>query len=295
MGIAGISHITLSSSDVDAAVRFYSQVLDFEVIARWAAGAYLVGDGGVWLALVADPAESRYDDVPRVAVHLHAHDLDGLARRVRASGAALCQPGGTEGDALCFSDPDGHRVEIHATTLCERVEAAAAQPWDGWTLDPRALERARPSPSVPDPRKPRRLACAPVGVFVVVVDDRDRVLVLREPTTGRLEVPNGAMEPAEDPADTARRELREEAGASLEVGPMRCYAAFNVEYHPHLPPLVSVGFVCAYRFGTAVAGDDMAGCEVDWLTMSDLMKPELAIPADPDVLAAAITVLRATT
>lgn len=291
MQVAGISHITLSAADVDAAVRFYARVLDFEVIARWPTGAYLIG-GGVWLALVAGPAESRGDDYSHIAFHVDAHDFDNLASRIHISGAALWQDNWTEGDSLYFTDPDNHRLEIHATTLCERIESAAAQPWDGLTLEPRALEHARPSPSVPDPRKPRRLACAPVGVFVVMVDNQDRILFLRDPATRHLEVPNGAMEPAEDPADTAYRELREEAGSTLEVGPMQSCAAFNVNYHPHLPPLLSLGFVCSYVAGTAVAGDDMVRCNVDWLAIPDIDEEHLAIPANLETLTTAITVLR---
>lgn len=53
---------------------------------------------------------------------------------------------------------------------------------------------------------------SPVGVVIVVVDDDDRILFLRDPADGRLQVPNGARERDEDPIDAARRELAEEDG-----------------------------------------------------------------------------------
>lgn len=57
-----------------------------------------------------------------------------------------------------------------------------------------------------------------VGAAAVVVDDADRVLLVRH-TYGRLnwELPGGASEPGETFAETASRELREETGLAGRV------------------------------------------------------------------------------
>ncbi len=289
MGVVGVSHITLSTADVGVAVRFYCDVLEFEPIAQWPRGAYLVA-GDVWVALVLGPSESRQDDYSHIAFHVDRHHFDAVSSRVRSAGAEIWQETGTEGDSLYFTDPDGHRLEIHATTLSERIESALLAPWDGLTVSDRALDLARSTPSVSDPRKPRRLACAPVGVFVVVVDDSSRALFLRNPASRRLEVPNGAMEQGEDPSDTAARELREEAGP-ISVGPMRCCAALSIDYHPHVTPLLSVGFVCRYQSGSPIAGDDMADCDIEWLRVEEINEDELFIPAQVEILRSAIATL----
>lgn len=290
MAVAGISHVTLSTRDATAAARFYTEVLGCETVARWPKGAYLLA-GDLWIALVEGPVGSAGDDYSHVAFHVDRHRFAEVAGRIEASGATAWQQNWTEGESLYFTDLDGHRLEIHATTLADRLAHARTDPWPGLEIGADALRRARPSPSVADPRKPRRLACAPIGVFVVVADG-DRVLLLRHPDDGRVEVPNGAMEPGEDPAATARRELREEAGR-LDVGPMMCVAASNVDYHPHLPPLVSIGFVCAYQGGTAVAGDDMAGCTVEWRRVDEIDDADLFVPGDRATLTNALAYLRA--
>lgn len=292
MAVVGVNHITLSSEDVGAAAQFYCDVLGFELVATWPRGAYLSALG-LWLAIVPGPREARVGDYSHIAFHVDHHEFTRVADLIVASGAEIWQDNWTEGDSLYFTDPDGHQLEIHATTFAARVDSARAAPWDGLSLVSAAASLARPVPSVVDPRKPRRLHCAPVGVFVVVVDDDDRILFLRDPADGRLQVPNGARELDEDPGDTARRELAEEAGL-IEVSAMQCFSADNVDYHPHLPLLISIGFVCRHLSGTARAGDDMQGCDVEWMDLDQLDESDLFIPAEKATLATAVAVLRAT-
>lgn len=291
VAVVGVSHITISSRDVEAAVSFYRDCLGFEVVARWPVGAYLSAQG-LWLAIVDGPRESRMSEYSHIAFHVDGHEFSEVAERILRSGAHVWQDNWTEGDSLYFTDPDGHQLEIHATTFAARIETAMASPWDGLQLAPDAAALARPRPSIADPRKPRRLHCAPVGVFVVVIDDEGRILFLRDPADGSLQVPNGARERDEDPADTAIRELREEAGP-IEVGGMHCFSAYNVDYHPHAPALISIGFVCRLVGGVAEAGDDMLGFEVDWRRVDEAEDSELFIPARRSTLVSAVAVLAA--
>src|SRR3954465_5797455 len=61
-----------------------------------------------------------------------------------------------------------------------------------------------------------------VGVGAVVID-ADRVLLVRrgnEPLKGEGRVPGGAVEPAAPRGVATAREIREETGLDIEVGPM---------------------------------------------------------------------------
>lgn len=74
----------------------------------------------------------------------------------------------------------------------------------------------------------REIVEHPGAVAIVAVDDRSRVVLvrqLREATRSRLlELPAGTAEPGEAPLETAQRELREECG--LHGGQWRELAAF---------------------------------------------------------------------
>ncbi len=60
---------------------------------------------------------------------------------------------------------------------------------------------------------------------VLVFDDRDRVLLVRNSETGIWVAPGGAMDPFESPADAAVRETWEETG--LWVAPVRLMGVFG--------------------------------------------------------------------
>jgi catechol 2,3-dioxygenase-like lactoylglutathione lyase family enzyme len=130
--ITGINHITLSITDVERSFDFYATVLGFRPIAKWPKGAYLLA-GDTWLALVADQhtRQAALPEYTHIAFSISAQDIAPLSQRIRACGATIWQENWTEGDSLYFLDPDGHKLEIHASDLATRIEAAKAQPWDG--------------------------------------------------------------------------------------------------------------------------------------------------------------------
>jgi 8-oxo-dGTP diphosphatase len=59
-----------------------------------------------------------------------------------------------------------------------------------------------------------------VSVAAVVVDDRGRALVIRRRDTGAWQLPGGVLELDEQIPDGVRREVREETGLDVAVGPL---------------------------------------------------------------------------
>ena len=133
--ITGINHITLSIADAEHSFRFYTSILGFRPVAKWPKGAYLLA-GDTWIALVADPhtRQAALPEYTHIAFSISAQDIGSLSERIRASGATIWQENWTEGDSLYFLDPDGHKLEIHASDLAARIATAKAQPWDGLML-----------------------------------------------------------------------------------------------------------------------------------------------------------------
>ncbi|GAB4357730.1 MAG: NUDIX hydrolase [Kiloniellaceae bacterium] len=111
-----------------------------------------------------------------------------------------------------------------------------------------------------------------IGVGVVVFKD-DRVLLIRRgkpPREGDWSLPGGRQRLGERVAEAAKREVAEEAGLVVEVGPLIDVvdsitrdAAGTVQYHYTL-----VDVLAEWRSGEAVAGHDAA--EVAWADPNDL-------------------------
>ncbi len=133
--IRGINHITLAVRDVAMAGQFYREVLGCQLLARWPLGAYLLA-GDVWLALVQDDqtCQEPLPEYTHIAFTVVPADFAALSARIRAAGAPIWQENRSEGASLYFLDPDGHKLEIHASDLAARLRAAKADPWPGLEL-----------------------------------------------------------------------------------------------------------------------------------------------------------------
>jgi ADP-ribose pyrophosphatase YjhB (NUDIX family) len=64
-----------------------------------------------------------------------------------------------------------------------------------------------------------------VGATVLVLEEGNRLLMIRRSESGAWGVPGGAMEPGETAEETARRELLEET--NLEAGELELFGVFS--------------------------------------------------------------------
>jgi 8-oxo-dGTP diphosphatase len=111
-----------------------------------------------------------------------------------------------------------------------------------------------------------------VGVGAVIVDN-ERVLLVRrgnEPLKGEWSLPGGAVECGETLAAAIAREIQEETGLAIEVGPIvdvldriRFDADGRVHYH-----YVLVDFLCRPSSGTLCCGTD--ALDARWAPVMEL-------------------------
>ena len=130
--ITGINHITLSVKDLEASYAFYTEVLGCSPVAKWPKGAYLLA-GEMWLALIMEPhvREQALPEYTHIAFTVSPADFETMVQRLQAAKVRSWQENQTEGASFYFTDPNGHKLEIHVSDLAARLKAAKAQPWEG--------------------------------------------------------------------------------------------------------------------------------------------------------------------
>lgn len=122
-----------------------------------------------------------------------------------------------------------------------------------------------------DPNAPKANSIV-VAVTVFVLDDQDRVLLIRRTDNGLWALPGGAQDFGEYVAETAVRETREEAGINVEVvDVVGIYSdpKHVVEYsNGEVRQQFSICFRARYLGGQPTASEESA--EVRWVARNEL-------------------------
>jgi len=109
-----------------------------------------------------------------------------------------------------------------------------------------------------------------VGVCAVVLDDDGRLLLTRRRDSGRWAPVGGIVEPGEQPAITAVREVLEEAGVEARVERLVSIVADPPTAYPNGDQVqfLTLLFVLRYVRGDAAVSDD-ENLEVAWFPIDD--------------------------
>ena len=131
--VTGISELVLEVSDLEAARRFYRDVLGFEetLYGEGAEGRYwyLIGDTarlGIWTEQVG-LAGGRGGEHVHYAFNVADGEIDELKARIEAAGAEVEGPIQLgPGRAIYVTDPDANVVEFWSQDMAAYMEGARA-------------------------------------------------------------------------------------------------------------------------------------------------------------------------
>ena len=112
------------------------------------------------------------------------------------------------------------------------------------------------------------------GVSAIVTDDRDRVLLTRRADNGMWAVVSGILEPGEEPAVAAVREVLEETGVAAEIVRLTSVDVTAPITYPNgdVAQYLDVCFLLRATGGDARVADD-ENLEVAWFAPDDLPEP----------------------
>lgn len=124
------------------------------------------------------------------------------------------------------------------------------------------------------------------GAQVLVLDERDRALLLRCSDTGEWALPAGAWEPGDSFRITATRELLEETGLLLDPDDLVPFASISTaEVHTIRCPngdLVHAFALCFWARASSHTrlGGDGEGTDFQWCPLNVLATPTFAVTAE---------------
>jgi catechol-2,3-dioxygenase len=103
--------------------------LGLKRIQKSSISAYLLA-GDTWIALTKDQhaRRERLPEYTHIAFSVPQKDFETMRERILESGVEEWQKNRTKGDSCYFVDPNGHKLEIHASDLEIRIESAK-QEW----------------------------------------------------------------------------------------------------------------------------------------------------------------------
>ncbi len=78
--------------------------------------------GTFWIALVKDENKESTSEYSHIAFNIEPKDFNNLKNKIKNYGAKEWQGNKTEGDSFYFFDPSGNKLEIHSTSLDDRIK-----------------------------------------------------------------------------------------------------------------------------------------------------------------------------
>jgi len=124
--IQSVNHVTYSVSDLERSVEFYRDVLKAEILVEGKKTAYF-NIAGLWLALNEEkdiPREEIKYSYTHMAFSISDDDFDEWYQWLEDNEVNILEGRKRsiqDKQSVYFTDPDGHKLELHTGTLEDRL------------------------------------------------------------------------------------------------------------------------------------------------------------------------------
>ena len=119
--INGINHITISVKNIDTAFKFYKNVLKLKPVMKSNRSAYFLA-GKIWIALDQQENFNISENYSHICFNISKKYYKKFVKKIRKNEIKEWQNNQTEGDSIYISDDSGNKLEIHFSTLKERIK-----------------------------------------------------------------------------------------------------------------------------------------------------------------------------
>ncbi|ELK46074.1 metallothiol transferase FosB [Halobacillus sp. ACCC02827] len=126
MNIGPVNHYLFSVADLDRSITFYREVFQAKLLVKGRTTAYL-DLNGMWLALNEEkdiPREEIHQSYTHIAFTIAEEEVESAYEELLELGVPILsgRPRDTrDGSSIYFTDPDGHKFELHTGTLEKRL------------------------------------------------------------------------------------------------------------------------------------------------------------------------------
>ena len=120
--INGINHITISVKNINSAFAFYKDILKLKPVMKSNRSAYFYA-GEIWITLnqeteIYKPSENY----AHIAFNIAESDYHEFVKTIKENHIEEWQKNESEGDSLYILDDSGNKLEIHFSTLEDRIK-----------------------------------------------------------------------------------------------------------------------------------------------------------------------------
>jgi hypothetical protein len=105
-------------------------------LATWQNGAYLIS-GDIWLCLSYDTntKDAAPNEYTHVAFNIHLNDFPKIKSLISQHHIEVWKENTSEGDSIYILDPDFNKLEIHASSLLDRLWHIRNHPYQNMKIN----------------------------------------------------------------------------------------------------------------------------------------------------------------